>query len=114
MRTSAPFEEMRSEFAHDPEYLAERALLEVAEQICEAMEKQGMSRSELARRAGVTRQVLTRFLNTPANTTVLTLARLAQALDLELQLNLAEPRTASSPLPAPLPASDRLEPARAA
>ena len=114
MRKSALFEEMRRELARDPEYQAERALLEVAEQICVAMERQGMTRSDLARRAGVPRQVVTRFLNTPANTTVLTIARFAQALGMEVQLNLVDaPETRPRRIER-LAAPGHLEPAQVA
>ena len=114
MRKSPVFEQMRREFASDPEYLAERALLEVAEQICAAMERREMSRSDLARAAGVPRQVVTRFLNTPANTTVLTLARFAQALGMDVRLNLVDAPEAQQRSPEQSATQSHLEPAQAA
>ena len=47
------------------------------------MERQKLSRSELAKRMGVRRQYITQFLNTPTNTTLLTIARFAKALNVD-------------------------------
>lgn len=90
---SLVFAQLEAKFADDPEAIAERALLVTAESICRAMEEQGLTRTELARRMGVSRQYVTRFLNAPANTTLETIARFAGAVGLEPQLTLRPHRT---------------------
>ena len=80
MRRSTLLENLNQQFEDDPEYVVEGILLHVAEAICAEMERQKLSRSELAKRMGVRRQYITQFLNTPTNTTLLTIARFAKAL----------------------------------
>lgn len=93
---SLVFAQLEAKFAHDPEAIAERALLVAAEAICRAMEEQGLTRIELSRRLGVSRQYVTRFLNAPANTTLETIARFAGAVGLEPQLTLTPQRPAET------------------
>jgi transcriptional regulator with XRE-family HTH domain len=94
---SAFFAELRQRAREDPAYLTERALLEVAERVYVAMEEQGVSRAELARRVGVPRQRVTNFLNTPSNTTVQTIVRFAQALGLEVDISLRPREAVAAP-----------------
>lgn len=68
------------EWENDPGFLTEDFILELNEQICEWMEKQNISRSELARRLGKSRAYVTRMLNGSHNLTVGTLVKVAHAL----------------------------------
>ncbi len=81
-------DELDREFADDPEYILHGMLLDITEDICEAMEHQGISRSELADRLGVSRQYITNFLNTPTNTTLKSVVEFAVALGLEPHVRL--------------------------
>lgn len=56
--------------------------------ICEAMELQNVGRSELARRMGVNRARASQLLRGDSNFEMNTLARIADALDLECEFNL--------------------------
>jgi len=90
-------------YKEDPDYILHGLLLEVTEKICAAVEEQGLSRAELAKRLGVKPQYVTNFLNTPHNTTLRTIVRFAQALDLDVALELRSEteavRTWSQPAP---------------
>ena len=79
-------EKLDKEFANDPEYIVHGILLDITEDICRAMEQQGITRSELANRLGVSRQYVTNFLNTPTNTTLKSIVQFAQAVGLEVSL----------------------------
>jgi len=81
-------DELDRQFADDPEYIVHGMLLDITEDICEAMEHQGISRSELANRLGVSRQYITNFLNTPTNTTLKSVVEFAVALGLEPHVRL--------------------------
>ena len=66
--------------ATDPEYLAEDMALNLAETISRIMELRAISKSELARRMGVSRSYVTRLLQAPPNMTLKTLATVGLAL----------------------------------
>ncbi len=55
-------------------YLRERAMLEVTELICKAMDEQGVSRSELAKRMGKSKGHISQLLDGDANMTVCTIS----------------------------------------
>ena len=57
------------------------------------MERQNVTRVELAERLGITRQQVTNFLNTPSNTTLKTVVRFARALGLDVSVKLQRPVT---------------------
>jgi len=90
------YEDLTEQFEGDPEYEFFRALDEVVDQICIAMEREGVSRSELAGRLGVSRQYVTNFLNDPGNPTLQSLVRVANALDMVVQVEVVPRRVAMS------------------
>lgn len=61
-------------------YQRERAKFEVAELVCEVMDRVGVSRSELAERLGTTKGYISQLLNGERNMTVGTLSDLFWAL----------------------------------
>ncbi len=69
------------EYERDPEFIAEGLSIRVIEQALKCLEEKGMSQSELADRMGVSRAYISRILNAPPNITLLTIARLAVALE---------------------------------
>jgi transcriptional regulator with XRE-family HTH domain len=83
MEVSSQHRERKKRFKQDPDYILHGLLCDIAEDIYVAMEEQGLSQAELAQRIGVKRQFVNRFLNTPQNTTLRTIVRLATALGLE-------------------------------
>jgi transcriptional regulator with XRE-family HTH domain len=85
------------------EYWSEVAAHELIREIEARMARQGVSRAELARRLGSSKAYVTKVLGGNVNFTLATMARLADALDADLQIGLADRRsgrqTASSPRP---------------
>ena len=77
-----------SKFARDPEFVAERLALDLAEDILRVMKDSQVSKSELARRMGVSRAYVSRMLDAPPNLTLLTISKVALALELEPNLRL--------------------------
>jgi transcriptional regulator with XRE-family HTH domain len=70
------------------------AIMELTRLVLEAMEAQGVTQAELARRAGYQPSYVSRLLNNPENITMRTAFRLCNALDLELGFDIkpkAEP-----------------------
>ena len=53
------------------------------------MAERGVTQAELARRLGVSRHCVTRFLNSTEKTSVYQLVRFARALGMEVQLSVA-------------------------
>lgn len=79
------FQKLLKKAEKDPEAITYRLLYMITDDICRAMEKQGMTRRELAERLGVKPQYVSRFLNTPTNTSLYQVVRFAQAVGLKLE-----------------------------
>ena len=92
---SGYLDETLSELARDPEFVAERVALTLAEDILKVMRDNKVSKSELARRMGVSRAYVSQMLDAPPNLTLLTISKVSLALELEPNLQLL--RTAKSP-----------------
>ncbi|HZV48245.1 MAG TPA: helix-turn-helix transcriptional regulator [Candidatus Dormibacteraeota bacterium] len=86
----------------------ESLILEATELICELMQRQGISRRELASRIGRTREFVGQLLNGSRNMILRTLADLTYALDHRIQLRavpLAPVTDRTVPVDAPSPSS---------
>ena len=94
-KESGYLDETLSKVARDPEFIAEGLALTLAEDILRVMKDNEVSKSELARRMGVSRAYVSRMLDAPPNLTLLTISKVALALELEPNLRLL--RTAKSP-----------------
>ncbi|MDE3094454.1 MAG: helix-turn-helix transcriptional regulator [Chloroflexota bacterium] len=70
------------------EFELEWLLLDLEEQICAAMQATSIARSELAERLGTSRAFVTKLLSGHANLTLRTLVRVANALDVDIDLRL--------------------------
>ena len=86
MQDAPLFQRLYAEYEKDPEYIAHGLLYRVVDEICAAMERQGTTRRELAARLDVSPQYVTKFLNTPSNTTLLQLVRFADAVGLTVNV----------------------------
>lgn len=75
-------------YRHDVDYVLERLLLDINEQIVERMQSRGLRRSELASRMGVSRAFVTQLLRGNPNITLKTLVKFTQALNLALDIRL--------------------------
>jgi plasmid maintenance system antidote protein VapI len=71
------------EYANDPEYVAEGLAIKVTEEMLECLELKGLNQSWLADQMGVSRAHVSRILNAKPNMTLLTIAKIAVALNVK-------------------------------
>jgi len=71
------------------DYWTAGAILEFTESVVREMERQGLTRTQLAERLGVTPAYVTKVLRGKVNFTLTTMVRLARALSTDLQVRLA-------------------------
>ena len=83
------FADLFAEAEKLPEYWAAGLEIEFTEELCRVMEERGISRAELARRAGTSAAYVTKVLRGSTNFTLATMAKLARALGMEVRLHLA-------------------------
>ena len=76
-------------YRNDPEFELEMLLLDVNEQICALMDDQGVRRTELAEKIGVSRAYITKLLRGEANVTLKTLVGVANALEAKFEIKLS-------------------------
>jgi transcriptional regulator with XRE-family HTH domain len=88
MRDDTTFVSLEEQFLDDPEYHFFRSSDQFVAQIAIAMDEQGVSQSELARRLGVSRQHISAFMADPGNPTMQTMVEMAHALGLRLNIEL--------------------------
>ena len=91
--------------AHDDYWIA-GTVQELTEEIFVLMEREGITRSELARRLGTSPAYVTKILRGNANFTVATMVRLARALEADLRIQL-KPSEASQQSKKPRGAAKR-------
>jgi antitoxin component HigA of HigAB toxin-antitoxin module len=80
------FANLFERFEQSENYHLDAAKVEISEQIYLAMEQQGVSKAELARRLGKSRAYVTKVLQGSTNFTLESLVRIARALDYQLDL----------------------------
>lgn len=72
------------------EYWIEDAILQFTMQLHEQMQKQGVSKTELASRTGASQPYITRILKGRDNLSIATMVKLARAVGLKLQISLGD------------------------
>lgn len=70
------------------DYWIEDAALQFTMQLHEEMQKQGLTRTELANRIGASQPYVTRILKGRENLTIATMVKLARAVGLKVQISL--------------------------
>lgn len=90
------FPELFQEAERHEDYWVAGAILEFTEGVVREMERQGITRTELAQRLGATPAYVTKILRGKVNFTLATMVRLARALDAELLVQLAGPTLATA------------------
>jgi len=83
------FADLLAEAEKRPEYWTAGLEIEFTEELCRVMEAQGVSRAELARRAGTSAAYITKILRGSTNFTLATMAKLGRALGMDVRLHLA-------------------------
>ena len=83
------WDRMFKEARQSVDYWVSVPIDEFTEDVCELMEKQGVSRAELARRLGTSRAYITKLLDGNANFTLETMTKVAMALGTAVHVHLA-------------------------
>jgi transcriptional regulator with XRE-family HTH domain len=95
---SERFADLFCSIEHSDAYHIEGAKVEISEQIYLAMEQQGISKAELARRLGKSRAYVTKILQGNANFTIESLVRIARVLGCKFDFQFVAERAAESGL----------------
>jgi transcriptional regulator with XRE-family HTH domain len=82
------FQEMAARHEKDPKYWVESMRFDFVEEVERIMEERGVSRAELARRLDSSPAYVTQMFKALFNPTLLTLAKVALALDARVELAL--------------------------
>ena len=90
------FPDLFQEAEKHEDYWVAGAILEFTEDVVREMERQAITRTELALRLGATPAYVTKLLRGKVNFTLATVVRLARALNVELHVQLAGPEPASA------------------
>ena len=88
------FSELFQEAERHEDYWVAGAIMEFTESLVREMERQGLSRVELARRLGASPAYVTKILRGKVNFTLATMVRLARALGTELHVQLGSVQVA--------------------
>ena len=88
MSKSDAFAQLFKEAEQHEDYWLTGAILAFTESVVREMERQGLSRAELARRLNATPAYVTKLLRGKVNFTLATMMRLARALDIGLHVEL--------------------------
>ena len=91
------FSELIRDARSRDDYWIEDAILKFTMRLHELMQEQGISKTELARRLGVSQPYVTRVLKGSDNLTVGTMVKLARAVGASLQISLQESEAESQP-----------------
>lgn len=84
-------EEALSTLSSDPEFVAEELALAITEDIANAMEVEGISKAELAKRIGSSRSYVSRIMDAPPNMTLRSISKIGLALGLTPEVRLRRP-----------------------
>lgn len=88
MNIDESVQELKEQVRSRPEYVAEKYFGDITEQLAAYMEKNGITKSELADKMGVSPSQVSQFFNSNSNVTLLTLAKIAKALEVSWHIKL--------------------------
>ena len=84
MSLNKSLEEYIKEYKDDPEFIAERIIVNIVEDIYRLMENKNISNADLAQKMGTSRPYISKLLNGNPNMTILTLVKVAKALGVDV------------------------------
>jgi len=88
LKVSRWYQDHIGQFRDTPEFETERLLVDLTEELVAHMDRQDISRAELARRLGVSRAFVTNLLKGSPNLTIKTLVRVAYAAGLNIEISM--------------------------
>jgi plasmid maintenance system antidote protein VapI len=86
------YRQMFQEAESHADYWIDGPIREFTEDLTRLMEEQGVNRAELARRMGTSRAYITKMLGGNANFTLLTMVKLAMALEGAVHIHISDKR----------------------
>ena len=86
------YRKMFQEAESHADYWIDGPITEFIEDLARLMEEKGVNRAELARRMGTSRAYITKMLSGNANFTLLTMVKLAMALDGAVHVHISDKR----------------------
>ena len=92
MVDSGRYRQMFEEAESHSDYWIDGPISEFTEDLSRLMKEQNVNRAELARRMGTSRAYITKMLGGNANFTLLTMVKLAMALDGAVHIHIADKR----------------------
>ncbi len=92
MADLARYREMFQEAESHADYWIDGPISEFTEDLARLMKEQAVTRAELARRLGTSRAYITKMLGGNANFTLLTMVKLAMALDGAVHIHISDKR----------------------
>ena len=90
------YRKMFQEAESHADYWIDGPITEFVEDLARLMEEQRVTRAELARRMGTSRAYITKMLGGNANFTLLTMVKLAMALDGAVHIHISDKRAVTS------------------
>jgi len=78
-------EECLKKLEDDPEFIAQGLLFDIFENILAIMKEKNITKAELAKRLGKSKSYVSRLFHGNSNLTILTLARIAKAIDVDIE-----------------------------
>jgi plasmid maintenance system antidote protein VapI len=89
MNKKMSIKEMYKEYENDPEFMKGLMVTNFLSEVYEIMENNHIKKSELAKRMNVSRQYITKLFTGYANFTLMTLAQISIALNLDINIKLS-------------------------
>jgi len=88
MKPAQKFESLLKKYQNDPEFQAERLIIDLTEQISRKLEEGSITRSELAKRLDCTNAYITKLLRGGENLTIRKIVQIANALECTLDFSI--------------------------
>ncbi len=88
MKPRDRFDALLKKFQGDPQFIAEGLLLDINEQLVKLLQEQGVSKSVLAQRLGVSNAYISKLLNGNENLTIKQLVKIATVLGCKIDVAL--------------------------
>ena len=87
MKSNKTFKSYLEKYGRDPEFQAERLIIDLTEQIAKRLEDGSLTRSELAKRLKCSNAYITKLMRGEQNLTIRTIVQIANALDCTLDFS---------------------------
>lgn len=88
MKPAERFSKLLEKYKNDPEYQAERLIIDLTEQIARRLEEGSLTRSELAKRLDCSNSYITKLMRGEQNLTIRKIFQIANALGCTLDLSI--------------------------